>query len=374
MRKSCISKAKRIVIKVGSAVVTKETGRLDRRRLAAVTEQIADLKAEGHQVMLVTSGAIAAGLERLGMNERPSAIPELQAAASVGQGLLLQQYSGLFEERGIHVGQVLLTQYDITHREHYLNATNTFEKLLDYGVVPIINENDTTVVEEIKYGDNDTLAALVTNLTKADLLIILSDIEGLHTADPRKDGKAKLISEVETITPEIVQLGGGAGSVFGSGGMVTKISAARIVTLAGAGMLLIDGRKPKALAKAMRGDDIGTFFKPRDKKMTSRKAWIAFGTVAKGTITVDDGAKDALIGKGRSLLPAGVIGVGENFDDGDTVDVVDRKGNVIAKGLVNLDSGDLITIMGQSSDDIRKTKPDLAGRSVIHRDCLVILK
>ncbi|MFA5867490.1 MAG: glutamate 5-kinase [Actinomycetota bacterium] len=362
------------MIKVGSAVVTKETGRLDHKRLAAITEQIADLKAEGNQVMLVTSGAIAAGLERLGSDERPSSIPELQAAASVGQGLLLQQYTGLFEERGIHVGQVLLTQYDITHREHYLNATNTFEKLLDFGVVPIVNENDTTVVEEIKFGDNDTLAALVTNLTKADLLVIISDIEGLHTADPRKDGKAKLIAEVEDITPEIEKLAGGAGSVFGSGGMITKINAAKIVTLAGAGMLLIDGRKANALTKAMRGDNIGTFFKPRGKKMASRKAWIAFGTVAKGTITIDDGAKDALIGKGRSLLPAGVIGVGEDFEDGDTVDVVDREGNVVAKGLVNLNSGDLVTIMGRSSDDIRKIKPELAGREVIHRDCLVILK
>ncbi len=374
MRHACISRSKRIVIKVGSAVVTKETGRLDRKRLADITEQIADLKAEGNQVMLVTSGAIAAGLERLGIEERPSAIPELQAAASVGQGLLLQQYTGLFEERGIHVGQVLLTQYDITHREHYLNATNTFERLLDFGVVPIVNENDTTVVEEIKFGDNDTLAALVTNLTKADLLVILSDIEGLHTADPRKDGKAKLIAEVEDITPEIAKLAGGAGSAFGSGGMITKISAAKIVTLAGAGMLLIDGRKPKALTKAMRGDDIGTFFKPRGKKMASRKAWIAFGTVAKGKITIDDGAKDALIGKGRSLLPAGVIGVSEDFDDGDTVDVVDGEGNVIAKGLVNLSSGDLAKVMGQSSDDIRKIKPELAGREVIHRDCLVVLK
>lgn len=374
MRKSCMSKAKRIVIKVGSAVVTTETGRLDRKRLAAVAGQIADLKAEGHQVMLVTSGAIAAGLERLGVDERPLAIPELQAAASVGQGLLLQQYTGLFEERGIHVGQVLLTQYDITHREHYLNAANTFEKLLDFGAVPIINENDTTVVEEIKFGDNDTLAALVTNLTKADLLVILSDIGGLYTGDPRKDGKAKLIAEVENITPEIEKLAGGAGSVFGSGGMATKISAAKIVTLAGVGMLLIDGRKPKALAKAMRGEDIGTFFSPRDKKMASRKAWIAFGTVAKGTITVDDGAKDALLEKGRSLLPAGVIGVSEGFDNGETVDVVDKEGAIIAKGLANLTSDDLIKIMGQSSDAIRKTKPDLAGREVIHRDCLVVLK
>jgi glutamate 5-kinase len=374
MRKSCIGKARRIVVKVGSAVVTTETGRLDRERLASISGQIADLKAAGHQVMLVTSGAIAAGLERLGVEERPSAIPELQAAASVGQGLLIQQYTGLFEERGIHVGQVLLTQYDITHREHYLNAANTFEKLLDYGVVPIINENDTTVVEEIKFGDNDTLAALVTNLIKADLLIILSDVAGLHTADPRKNGKADLIAEVENITPEIEKLAGGAGTEFGSGGMVTKINAAKIVTLAGAGMLLVDGNQPKALTKAMAGEDIGTFFMPRGKKMASRKAWIAFGTVAKGAVAIDDGAKTAIMEKGKSLLPAGVIGVNENFEDGDTVDVIDKEGAIIAKGLANMTSDDLVAIMGQSSGDIRKTKPDLADREVIHRDCLVVLK
>ncbi len=374
MRQTCVSKAKRIVVKVGSAVITTDTGRLDRARLAAIVEEIASLKARDYQVMLVTSGAIAAGLERLGLEERPTAIPDLQAAASVGQGLLIQQYTGLFEKHEIHVGQVLLTQYDITHREHYVNAANTFEKLLDFGVVPIVNENDTTVVEEIKFGDNDTLAALVTNLSKADALVIMSDIDGLHTADPRKHDGTQLLSEVAEITPAIESLAGGAGTAFGSGGMVTKLNAAKIVTLAGAGMFLIDGRADAALVAAMNGDDVGTFFAPRGRKMTSRKAWIAFGTVAKGTITVDDGAKEAMIAKGKSLLPAGVTSVAGLFTDGDMVEITDAAGELIARGLVDFAAEDLAKIKGMTSEEIHKSHKELYGREVVHRDCLVILK
>lgn len=374
MRNKCVNEAKRIVVKVGSAVVTTKTGRLDRARMDAIVEQIVKLKMIGHQVVLVSSGAIAAGLERLGLTDRPTSIPELQAAASVGQGLLLQQYTSSIETHGMHVGQVLLTRDDIVDRRHYLNATNTFEKLLEYGVVPIINENDTTVVEEIKYGDNDELAALVTNLIKADALIIVSDIDGLYTADPRQNDKAELIAEVMAITPDIENLAGGAGSIFGSGGMVTKLNAAKIVTLAGAGMFLIDGKINNSLIDTMNGVEIGTFFAPRTRKMTSRKAWIAFGTIVKGTVTVDDGAKEALVDKGKSLLPAGVTDVMEDFENGDTVDIVDVGGTVFARGLVNLNATDLNMIKGMKSSDIREKYAELAGREVVHRDCLVILK
>lgn len=374
MRQACVAKAKRIVVKVGSTVITTETGRLDRGRLASIVAQIAALKARDYQVILVTSGAIAAGLERLGLEARPTAIPELQASASVGQGLLLQQYTGLFEEHGIHVGQVLLTQYDINHREHYVNAANTFEKLLDFGVVPIVNENDTTVVEEIKFGDNDTLAALVTNLCKADALIIMSDIDGLHTADPRKHEGTQLLAEVAEISPEIEKLAGGAGTMLGSGGMVTKLNAAKIVTLAGAGMFLIDGRSDNSLVDAMGGAEIGTFFAPRGRKMTSRKAWIAFGTVAKGTITVDEGAKKALLDEGKSLLPAGVTDVAGLFEDGDMVEIADQAGELLARGLVNVSAVDLAKIKGMTSAEIKKSHSSLPGRAVVHRDCLAILK
>jgi glutamate 5-kinase len=374
MRQACVSKAKRIVVKVGSAVITTETGRLDRAQIKSITRQIAELKNKGFEVVLVTSGAIAAGLESLGLKQRPTTIPELQATASVGQGLLMHQYTTDARSYSVGVGQVLLTQYDITHREHYVNAANTFEKLLEYGVVPVVNENDTTVVEEIKYGDNDTLAALVTNLVKADALVIMSDVDGLHTADPRKHEDTVVLAEVAEVTREIEQLAGGAGTEFGSGGMVTKLNAAKIVTLAGAGMFLINGRREESLVEAMNGAEIGTFFAPRGRKMTSRKAWIAFGTVAKGTITVDDGAKKALLKNGKSLLPAGVTEVAGLFDDGDMVEITDAAGELLARGLVNYDAEDLAKVKGMTSAEIKATNGTLSGREVIHRDCLVILK
>jgi glutamate 5-kinase len=375
MRKKCIASAKRIVVKVGSAILTDEKGKLDRGKLTSIVDQVVELKKAGNQMILVTSGAIAAGLERLGMEERPSAIPELQAAASVGQGLLLQLYTNLFDAHSIHVGQVLLTQYDITHREHYVNAANTFDKLMEFGVVPVINENDTTVVEEIKFGDNDTLAALVANLVKADALVILSDVDGLHTADPRRDAKAPIIHEVAEVTKEIEDMAGGAGTMFGSGGMVTKLNAAKIVTMAGAGMFLLDGRESGILSEVFLDcAQDGTFFAPRANKMTSRKAWLAFATQAAGSITIDEGAKNALVHKGRSLLPAGVLDVTGDFGDGDTVEVIDEEGDVLAKGLVNFQSGDLRKIKGLKTEDIKKRHKELLGREVIHRDCLVVLK
>lgn len=374
MRKKCVLEAKRIVVKVGSAVITTKTGRLDSAQIKAISSQIAALMRQGFQVVLVTSGAIAAGLEKLGLKQRPTAISELQAMASVGQGLLMQRYMTETESFAVSVGQVLLTQYDIQHREHYVNASNTFEKLFDLDVLPIVNENDTTVVEEIKYGDNDTLAALVTNLIKADALIIMSDIDGLYTSDPRKDKKATLIPEVKEITADIEKLAGGAGTVFGSGGMVTKLSAANIVTFAGAAMFLIDGKRKDVLVDVMKGLEIGTFFAPKNKKMASRKAWIAFGTPVKGRVTVDDGAKDAILNKGKSLLAAGVIAVSDGFEDGDTVDIVDRSGALLAKGLANVGAAELNKIKGMKSKDIEERYSQLDVSEVVHRDCLVVLR
>lgn len=373
-RIECLPKVKRIVVKIGTAVISTPSGRLDLEQMNNLVTQMANLAKQGYQLLLVTSGAIAAGLERLGKEERPSAIPELQAAASVGQGLLLQQYTNLFGQHDLRVGQVLLTQFDIIHREQYVNASNTFEKLFELGVVPIVNENDTTAVEEIKFGDNDTLAALVTNLVKADALIILTDTEGLYSADPRTDSKAKLIAEVQEITPEIERLAGGKGTEFGSGGMVTKIRAARIVTLAGASMVVADGRKPNVLLDIMEGKEVGTFFAPSKKKMASRKAWIAFGRTTKGTIIVDDGAKEALRGKGRSLLPAGVLSCEGDFSIGDAVDIADTQGNVFAKGLINFNAQELNQIKGLKSSEVSKVLTGEASEEVIHRDCLVILK
>ena len=374
MRQKCTSNAKRIVVKVGSAVITTKTGRLDSAQIKAISSQIAALRKQGFQVVLVTSGAIAAGLEKLGIKQRPAAISELQALASVGQGLLMQRYTTETETFAVSVGQVLLTQYDIQHREHYVNASNTFEKLFDLSVLPIVNENDTTVVEEIKYGDNDTLAALVTNLVKADALIIMSDIDGLYTSDPRKDKKATLVPEVKEISADIEKLAGGAGTAFGSGGMVTKLNAAKIVTFAGAAMFLVDGKRKDVLVDVMKGLEIGTFFAPKSKKMASRKAWIAFGTLVKGSVTVDDGAKDAILNKGKSLLAAGVIAVSDGFEDGDTVDIVDRSGVLLAKGLVNVGAAELNKIKGMKSKDIEERYGQLDASEVVHRDCLVVLR
>jgi glutamate 5-kinase len=269
MRKKCLENAKRIVVKVGTAVVTTETGKLDHEQIHSIASQLDWFKQnrENAEVILVSSGAIAAGVEKLGLAERPTSIPELQAAASVGQGLLIQEYMKAFDALSGHfkVGQVLLTHYDVSQKEHQINAMNTFEKLLNYKVIPIVNENDTTVIEEIKIGDNDFLAAHVTKLLKADLLILLSDIDGFFTSDPRKDKGAELIPEVAKITDDIENYAGGAGTAFSSGGMATKINAAKEVTQAGSGMLLLNGRDRHVIHSVFADNETkGTFFAPAD--------------------------------------------------------------------------------------------------------------
>jgi glutamate 5-kinase len=271
MRQKCLANAKRIVVKVGTAVVTTETGKLDHEQIHNIAFQLAWFKRsrQDAEVILVSSGAIAAGVEKLGLADRPTAIPELQAAASVGQGLLIQEYMRAFEEieGRFKVGQVLLTHYDVSHKEHQKNAANTFEKLLDYNVIPIVNENDTTVIEEIKIGDNDFLAAHVTKLLKADLLILLSDIDGFYTSDPRINDNAELIPEVADITDDIEDYAGGAGTAFSSGGMATKINAAKEVTAAGAGMLLLNGRDRHVIHSVFADNAAkGTFFAPAQRR------------------------------------------------------------------------------------------------------------
>lgn len=363
----------RIVVKVGTSVITTPSGRLDFVQLSNLVDQMAELKKRGYELLLVSSGAIAAGVEGLGLDARPTTIPELQAAASVGQGLLLQQYTNLFDKHGIKVGQVLLTQYDTTQRRHYLNARNTLQKLLELETIPIINENDNTAVDEIKFGDNDTLAALVSNLVEADLLIALTDTEGLYTRDPHKTTKARLLQEVEEITPEIEALAGGAGTRFGSGGMVTKIQAAKIVTFAQRGMIIAHGKRPRVLLDIMDYKPVGTFFVPGKKKVESRKLWIAFGRIARGTVMVDEGAKDALLKRGKSLLPAGITKCEGDFGVGDAVNIVDKEGTVFAKGLTNFSLQELNRIKGLKSKEVSAILPD-ASEEVVHRDCLVILR
>jgi len=366
--------ARRIVVKLGTSTVAKETGGIDHVQLKSIVEQVAQLKKDGYDVVIVSSGAIAAGVEGLGLKARPSTIPELQAAASVGQGLLLHEYASLFSKHGIKVGQVLLTQYDVIHRQQYLNSRNALKTLLALGVVPIVNENDATAVDEIRFGDNDTLAALVSNLIRADLLILLSDIEGLYTGDPRDGGDAKLIEMVEDITTEIESLAGGGGSSFSSGGMVTKIQAARIAIFAQVGMVIAHGRRANVLIDIMNDERVGTFFAPRKKRLSAMKLWIAFGKSPRGSVVVDDGAANALISAGKSLLPAGVVGCEGRFQAGDAITVKDLQGNVFAKGLTNFSSSEVDEIKGLKSSQVLEKFSDSASEEIIHRNCLVILR
>ncbi|MHB0976534.1 MAG: glutamate 5-kinase [Candidatus Aquicultorales bacterium] len=369
-----IQAVKKVVIKIGTSTLTTETGRIDHAHLRHLVEQIGWLVGTGRNVIVVTSAAIAAGVEALGLEERPTAIPELQAAASVGQGMLLHEYTRLFAEMGITVGQVLLTQNDVTHRNQYLNARNTLKTLLDLGTVPIVNENDATAVDEIKLGDNDTLASIVANVAEMDLLVLLSDVEGLYTCDPRDGGESCLLSVVEEITPEIEELAGGAGTKFASGGMFTKLQAAKAVTFGGMGMIIADGRRANVIRDLFEGEKLGTAFLPRKRRMASRRLWIAFGKQPTGTVVVDEGARKALVGQGRSLLPAGVTGVKGEFSVGDTVDVEDSEGRVFARGLTNFSSQEVRRIQGLRSSEAAELVPDAESEELIHRDCLVILR
>ena len=373
-RETYLKKVKRIIIKVGTSNITTDSGRLDTVQLKNLVGQIGELKNRRYEVLLVSSGAIAAGVEGLGLKKRPDTIPELQAAASVGQGLLLQEYINLFKEVNLKVGQVLVTQFDTTHRQQYLNARNTLEKLLQLGTIPIINENDTTAVDEIKFGDNDTLAAMVTTLIKGDLLVMLTVTEGLLTHDPSSGDRDKLLSQVEEITPELEALAGGVGTKFGQGGMVTKLQAAKIVTFGQAAAIIANGFEPRVLLDIVEGKPVGTFFVPRKKSVSSRKLWIAFGRITSGTIFVDKGAKEALVSKGKSLLPAGITRCRGKFEPGDAVDIADTKGDTFAKGLANFSSEEINKIKGLKSADVSSILSEDADEEVIHRDCLLILK
>ncbi|MEW6552894.1 MAG: glutamate 5-kinase [Actinomycetota bacterium] len=366
--------ARRVVVKVGTYTLSDAAGRLDRSHMEDLVEQVASLRAAGLEVILVSSGAIAAGVELLGLPERPQDIPSLQAASSVGQGELLHLYSSFFAERGILVGQVLFTQYDFAHRQQYLNARNAFRRLLEQGVVPLVNENDTVAVEEIRFGDNDRLAALVAVLTEADLLIMLSDIKGLFTADPKKDNAARLIHEVERITPEMIAAAGRAVEEHSSGGMSAKLEAARIATASGIGVVIARGRDPGVLSAIIGGRLVGTFFHPSKKRLRDQKHWIAFGARPRGTVVIDAGARDAILHGGKSLLPAGVVECKGNFAPGDAVEVIDEGGKRVARGLCGLSARELDGVKGLRSRDAARLLGDERGEEVIHRDYLVIVE
>ena len=360
----------RLVIKVGSSLITTRSGRTNRPWLRKLVAQTALLRADGHQVILVSSGAIAAGMEKLGLERRPDDIAMLQSAAAVGQGILIRRYADMFSKADVIVGQVLLTQFDTTHRQQYLNAQAALVKMLETGVVPVVNENDTTAVDEIRFGDNDTLAALVTVLTSSDALIILSDIQGLCTGDPRHCATTELIDSVDEVTPEIEALVSGSVSRFGSGGMATKLAAAKIAAAAGAATVIAAGREPEILADIARGKNVGTFFAPAKRKLAARKIWIAYARAPRGSIVVDEGAKRALTDRGGSLLAAGITDVQGTFSVGDAVDVKDADGKVFARGMANYSSTEIEEILGKLR---QRGTAELDLDEVVHRDCLAIL-
>jgi len=366
-------RTKRLVIKVGTSTLTHVTGKLDLMLIEKLTREIADLHNGGKEIVLVSSGAVGAGMGYLGLTERPQTIPEKQAVAAVGQVLLMQMYTKMFSEYGKVTAQVLLTREDIMNRRRYLNARNTLTNLLQYNVIPIVNENDTVAIEEINFGDNDTLSALVADLIDADGVIILTDTEGLFTQDPHLNKDARLIKVVEKIDHEVEQLAGGTVNRAGTGGMRSKIEAAKIATTGGIPLVIAHGRKENVLRRLNQGEQIGTLFLPREHCLSKRKHWIAFGHSIQGIVMVDDGAKNAISKQGKSLLPTGVITVEGSFDSGDLVSITDNFGQEFARGLVSYSAADIKQIKGKHSTEIEEILGYFYGDEVIHRDNLVNL-
>src|SRR5512139_213580 len=341
-RKTLITKARRIVIKVGSAVLTGSGEGLDQKRIEQLATEISAIMDRKCEVVLVSSGAIAAGLAKLGLKKtKGMPLPLKQAAAAVGQSGLMWMYEKTFGSRGRKVAQVLLTREDLSNRARFLNARNTLSTLLEYDVVPVINENDTVAVDEIKFGDNDNLSGMVVHVADADLLVILSDIDGLYSADPRVVPDATFIPMVERITAEMERGAGDAQSTVGTGGMRSKIMTAKKVTAYGVPMVIVNGRKPGTLAALFEGKEAGTVFLPKEDRNRSRQHWIAYTACSAGGVVVDDGGREALVKKNKSLLPGGIVRVEGTFKAGDCVNCTDKQGNVFARGLTKYSSIDL---------------------------------
>ena len=371
-RRERLSGVKRVVVKVGSSTLS-QGFRLNDCALDRLVADLAHVKKAGKEVILVTSGAIAAGVGTLGLSSRPQTIPGLQAAAAVGQSRLMHAYEHRFQEYGEMAAMMLLTQEDFTNRKRYIHISNTLNTLLQLGTVPIINENDTVAVEEIKVGDNDTLSAQVTNLADADLLVVLSDQAGFFTGDPRKHSHSRLIDVVPVITEDIRKAAGRAGTQGGTGGMVTKLQAAEIVTGSGEMMVLADGQEPDVVNRILSGENIGTLFLPQTPK-SSRKRWIAYSRPPKGRLLVDDGARSALVDRGKSLLASGVRGVEGEFEYGDTVSCLDENRDEFCRGLVNYNTKDITKIIGKQTGEIEKILGARYYEEVIHRDNLVLME
>lgn len=363
---------KRMVIKVGTSTLTYPSGQLNLQRIENLVREIADLHNRGMEVVLVTSGAIGTGASRMGLKTVPKTLPEKQALAAIGQGALMHLYEKLFGEYNKIVAQVLLTREDLDERMRYLNATNTLITIMNMGAIPVINENDTVTVEEIRFGDNDTLSAMVAGIVDADLLIILSDVDGLFDRDPRLHEDAHLISAVYEITPEMESNSTSRGIAFSSGGMFTKLRAARMSMTSGVAMVIANSDENNIIRRIVDGEKVGTLFVPREDKLQARKKWIAYGTVLHGHLIVDSGCEVALLEKGKSLLPSGIKDIQGDFERGTVVAVKNQAGVEIARGIVNYDSGEIAQIKGKQSSEIEELLGNKDYDEVIHRNNLWI--
>lgn len=373
MRKRLLKTVKRVVIKIGSRVLTDSAGALDMAVIGRICDEIAVLRQRGLQVIVVSSGAIAAGRSELGLTDKPRTIPHKQAAAAVGQTRLMQAYERSLAPHKLKTAQVLLTSEDLGSRQRFLNARATIDALLGFGIIPIINENDTVVVDEIKFGDNDNLSALVTNVAEAHLLLILTDIEGFYSADPHTNPDATLIPLVNGITREVERAAGGSGSTVGTGGMATKVAAAKKAGRNGVATIMVSGKRSGIIVDALLGEAVGTLFLPSDVWLNRRKHWIAYTLRPTGRIIVDDGARNALLKRGKSLLPSGVVRVEGRFERGACVRLCDLDGVEFARGLSDYSSGESTRLVGRKSSEIEGILGYYYGDVIMHRDNLVLL-
>ena len=372
-REEILENIQKIVVKVGTSTLTNEDGSLNIEKIKKIVSELSNLSDKGYDVVLVTSGAVGAGMGKLNMTERPKTLSEKQALASVGQVALTHLYQLLFQEYGKIIGQILLTRGDFSDRRRYLNARNVCNTLLKNKIIPIINENDAVVSNELKVGDNDTLSALVSGLIDADLLIILSDVQGLYNKNPQKYEDANLIEIVGKIDDDIKKIAGGEGSKFGTGGMITKIIAAEMATKIGTNMVIASGDEPKNISRIVEKENIGTLFTKKNKKISSKKYWLAYGTNKKGLLTIDEGAEKALF-KGKSLLPVGIKSFEGDFDKGTVVKIMNMKNENIATGISNYSSDEIELIKGHRSEDIEKILGHKYDDVVVHIDNMVVIK
>lgn len=372
--REALKKANRIVIKVGTSTITYANGKRNFSQIDRLAREISDLQNQGKEMILVTSGAVAVGVDRMGLPGKPKTIPGKQAAAAVGQGVLMHTYEKFFADYGQIVAQVLITKTEAIDRHRYTNTRNTFMELMRQRVIPIVNENDVVALDELKIGDNDNMSALVAGIVDADLVIILSDVDGLYTANPQTHPDAVIVPEVAEITPEIKASAGGVGSARGTGGMATKIQAAKAATSSGIHLVIASGTEKNAITRVLQGEELGTLFVSRENRLQFRKRWLAFGAKIAGSIVVDDGCAKAIRKAGGcSILPAGVFAVQGEFLPGSTVSVIDKDAHELARGLVHYSSAELEQIKGCNSGEIANILGHKNFDEVIHRDDLVIL-